>query len=74
MYGKKHPQDEGVYMVQARLGGQSSGRASATRAELVAARGNGQRTIHRGGWDNPDVDVAKAWRALLADDERLGRR
>lgn len=73
MHGRKDPSDEGVYMAGGKLG-EPSGRVAATRAQLEAARREERRTIRDSEWDTPVVDVAKAWVALMADDERLGRR
>lgn len=85
MFGKKHPEDEGVYVVQGQVGsttrpGIPTRRYSATRRSLERARVLGRQTTDGVSTDSEygmriaQVDVARAWEDLVADDKRLGRR
>lgn len=78
MLGRKHPQDEGVYVTEGRLG-EPSVRVAATRQDLERARQSGLSRISglvqkEWGMTRVSVDVDRAWADLVADDKRLGRR
>ena len=71
MYGRKDPRDEGVY-TEPGAGRDVRIRYAATRQQLKLARSQGRTWVTGAG--GREVEVERAWMALLADDRRLERR